>query len=134
MYISLGVDCGTANILNRLGLRTCSLPFDWVVTYEGITNIINYNFSNYLPTNDNNYEKLNRNSGTLFLHNNFPDDIEQMNRRIDRFKVLSESCNEKIIFVRKNHGFHHHNEYDNVINDIYDATNLNLYYKKNILI
>jgi hypothetical protein len=123
MYVSLGVDCGTANILKQLGLRNCSLPFDWVVTYEGITNIINSNFTNYLPKDYD--EKLNRNSGTLFLHNNFPDDIEKMNRRIDRFKQILETSNEKIIFVRKSHGEHHHSEYDNVINDIDDAIKLN---------
>jgi hypothetical protein len=122
MYISLGVDCGTANILKQLGLRSCSLPFDWVVTYEGVTNIINSDFTNYLPKINN--EKLNRNSGTFFLHNNFPDDIEKMNRRIDRFKNILETSNEKIIFVRKSHGHWHHNEYNNVINDIDDAVKL----------
>ena len=34
MFVALGVDCGTAIILNQLGLRNCSLLFDWVVTYE----------------------------------------------------------------------------------------------------
>ena len=127
MFVSLGVDCGAAFILKKLGLRNCSLPFDWVVTYEGITNIINDEFTNYLPKmNDNKYEKLNRNSGTLFLHNNFPDDFEKMNRKIDRFKNLLETCNEKITFVRKSHGSHHHKEYNNVINDIDDAINLDL--------
>ena len=127
MFVSLGVDCGTANILKCLGLRSCSLPFDWVVTYEGITNIINNDFTNYLPKNDdNNYEKLNKNNGVLFLHNNFPDDIEKINKRIDRFKNLLETSNEKIIFVRKSHGSHHHNEYNNVVNDIDDAKNLDL--------
>jgi len=126
MYISLGVDCGTATILKKLGLRTCSLPFDWVITYEGITNIINNNFNNYLPARDNNYENLNKTCGTLFLHNIFPDDNEIMNKRINRFKKLLEMCDEKIIFVRKSHGFHHHNEYDNIINDVDDAINLDL--------
>ncbi len=126
MYVSLGVDCGTANILKKLGLRNCSLPFDWVVTYEGITNIIKNNFSNYLPSYDNKYDKLNIDSGTLFLHNNFPNDIEKMNTRIARFKNILETSNEKIIFVRKSHGSHHHTEYDNVINDIDDAINLDL--------
>lgn len=127
MFVSLGVDCGTAIILKYLGLRNCSLPFDWVVTYEGITNIINNDFTNYLPTIANDtYEKLNKNSGTWFLHNNFPDDIEKMKRRIARFKNLLETSNEKIIFVRKSHGYHHHGEYNNVINDIDDAINLDL--------
>lgn len=127
MYVSLGVDCGTAIILKKLGLRNLSLPFDWVITFEGITNIINNNFTNFLPINDNNkYEKINRNSGTWFLHDNFPDDIEKLNKRIDRFKSLLETSDEKIIFVRKSHGMHHHDEYNNVINDIDDAINLDL--------
>ena len=63
---------------------------------------------------------------SLFLHNNFPDDFEKMNRKIDRFKNLLETCNEKITFVRKSHGSHHHKEYNNVINDIDDAINLDL--------
>jgi hypothetical protein len=135
MFVSLGIDCGTVNILKFLGLRSCSLPFDWVVKYEGITNIINNDFTNYLPkNNDNNYEKLNKNSGILFLHNNFLDDIKKMNKRIDRFKNLLETSNEKIIFVCKSHGSHHHNEYNNVVNDIDDAKNLDLLLLKNILI
>jgi len=127
MFVSLGIDCGTANILKQLGLRNCSLPFDWVVTYEGITNIINNDFTDYLPTPyDNTYEKLNKISGTWFLHNNFPDDIEKMNKRIARFKNILETSNEKIMFIRKSHGSHHHDEYNNVINDIDDAINLDL--------
>ena len=127
MFISLGADCGTANTLNKLKLRTCSLPFDWVVTYEGITTIIDNDFINYLPKNyDNKYEKLNKNSGTLFLHNTFPHDIETMNKRIARFKELLETSKEKIIFVRRSHGIHHHNEYDNVKDDIIDIKNLDI--------
>lgn len=127
MYISLGIDCGTANILKKIGLRNCSLPFDWVVTYGGITNIINNDFINYLPIplNNNIYEKLNKESGALFLHNIFPNDIEKMNKRIARFKTLLETSKEKIFFVRKSHGMHHHNQFTNVINDIDDAINLN---------
>lgn len=47
-----------------------------------------------------------------------------MNKRIARFKNLLETTNEKIIFVRKSHGSHHHNGYNNVINDVDDAINL----------
>jgi len=88
IFISLGIDCGTANILKEIGLRNCSLPFDWVVTYEGITNIMNNNFINYIPTVcDNKYELLNTNSGTLFLHNNFPDDIEKLTEELKDSKI-----------------------------------------------
>jgi hypothetical protein len=126
MYISLGVDCGTANIVKWSGLRTRSLPFDWVVSYEGVTNIIRSDFTNYLPepNTKNGYDVLNRNCGTLFLHNTFPEDLEQMNRRIARFKEILETCNEKITFIRKSHGSHHHKEYSPITNDIDDAIQL----------
>jgi hypothetical protein len=131
MYISLGIDCGTSIILKKLGLRNVSLPFDWVVSYEGITNIINDEFTNYFPKKNNNiYEKLNKNNGILFVHNNFPEDIEKINNRITRFKKILETTNEKIIFVRKSHGIHHHSEYNNVINDIDDAKRLDILLSK----
>ena len=56
--------------------------------------------------------------------------IFQLNKRIDRFKNLLETSNEKIIFVLKSHGSHHHNEYNNVINDIDDAVELDLLLRK----
>lgn len=128
MYVSIGVDCGTAKILESMGLRHCSLPFDWVVTYEGVTKIIEKNFQNFLPeqiscTNDN--KILNKNDGVLFVHNSFPDDADQMNRRIQRFLNMLETKDEKIIFIRKSHGSHHHDEYNNIIDDIEDAKKLN---------
>lgn len=99
-------------------------------TYEGITNIINNNFDDFIPKNrDDKYQNLNVNSGVLFLHNKFPDDIEKINKRINRFKDLLENSTEKIIFLRKSHGIHHHNEYNNVINDIDDAINLDILLK-----
>ena len=113
IFISLGIDCGTATILNKLKLRNISLPFDWTVTYEGVTNIIKNNFNNYFPEIYNNkYQKLNNTNGILFLHNQFPNDIEQMKNRIEKFKNILEFSNEKIIFIRKSHGEHHHKEYN----------------------
>lgn len=83
IYISLGVDCGTANGLKALGKRTCSLPFDWVVTYKGITNIVKNEFNNYAP-----FTKMNKTNkylddayGVLFIHNNFPDDLDQIKKK-----------------------------------------------------
>ena len=95
MFVSLGVDCGTAIILNKIGSRQLSLPFDWVVTYEGITNIINNDFNNFLPeVCDNKHNKLN--NGVLFLHNNFPSDNQKMNNRITLFKTILERTTDKI--------------------------------------
>lgn len=131
LFVSLGVDCGTATILNSLGLRICSLPFDWVVSYEGITNIIKNDFANYLPEIcDNTYEKLNKKCGVYFMHNTFPRDIEQINHRVERFKNILETCTEKIMFVRKSHGEHHHGEYNNITDDIDDAIKLDILFKE----
>jgi hypothetical protein len=131
IFISLGIDCGPATILNKLQLRNCSFPFDWTVTYEGVTNIIKNNFNNYFPEIYNNkYQKLNNANGILFLHNQFPNDIEQMKNRIVKFKNILEFSNEKIIFIRKSHGEHHHKEYNNIINDIDDTINLDILFKE----
>ena len=125
MFISLGVDCGTATVFKSLNIRKVSLPFDWVVTYEGVTDIIANDFNGYLPILNNDcYEKMDKNNGVLFLHDKFPEDIEKIKRRIQRFKSLIESNNEKLIFVRKSHGEHHHREHNNIVDDIDDAINL----------
>ncbi len=120
MYISLGIDCGVSLLLNKLNLRSCALPFDWVVTFNGITDIINNNFIDYIPTNINKTNKYN----VLFLHDNFPDDNDKYDRRITRFKNILETNNEKIIFIRKSHGNYHTH-----INDIDDINNLDILLK-----
>lgn len=130
MFISLGADCGTANILNNLKLRGCSLPFDWVVTYEGITKIIKKEFRNYLPKSSADCaDKKYLHNGVLFLHNSFPDDTIIMERRIVRFMGILKNPKEKITFIRKSHGEHHHTEYNNVINDIDDILALDVLLK-----
>ena len=120
MFISLGVDCGTAIILRKLNLRQCSLPFDWVITYEGITNIINHDFQDYIPK-EHNYSSV---YNVAFLHNTFPQDTDKMVERLHRFKKILESNEEKITFVRKSHGEQHHTECSSVVNDIEDAIKL----------
>lgn len=122
MYISVGVDCGPANIFNELGLRTVSLPFDWVVTYKGVAHIINNEFSNYLPLDT--CDVMNNDCAVRFHHNTFPSDFETLSRRIDRFKQILETSTEKITFLRKGHGEHHHSEYPLLGDDINDAIQL----------
>ena len=46
IIVSLGVDCGVANFLKENGYRNFSLPFDWVVSYGGVSDIINTQFKN----------------------------------------------------------------------------------------
>uniref|UniRef100_A0A6C0IDV7 Uncharacterized protein n=1 Tax=viral metagenome TaxID=1070528 RepID=A0A6C0IDV7_9ZZZZ len=126
-FISLGVDCGTAELLRKLNLRHCSLPFDWVVTYEGITNIIKNDFEDYIPEN---HSIKNDHYGVLFAHNTFPQDKDKVIERIHRFKKILENNKEKITFIRKGHGQHHHGEHDTVINDIEDAIKFDSFLKQ----
>jgi len=47
-FISLGFNCATALVLRDLGLRTTSLPFDWVVTNNmQVINCIENNFEKF---------------------------------------------------------------------------------------
>ena len=73
IYISLGSDCQAAKRARDMNKRNFALPFDWVVTYHGVTDIIKNDFINFLPKLENTtlYNPL---SSTYFIHNKFPDD------------------------------------------------------------
>ena len=135
IFIPIGVDCGFTHLLKKYNFRNCSLPFDWTISYKGVSNIFKNNFENYLPTLSDNFEskdsldfipKNNNNFNNMcdvwFIHDSFPNDTEKHTRRIEKLKTLLNS-NEKIVFLRKSHGQHHHNEY-NIKNDIEDAEEL----------
>jgi len=118
--VSLGVDCGVANFLKENGLRNFSLPFDWVVSYGGVSNILKNKFSNYIPKDNS---QFNHDDNVKFIHENFPADIDKMNRRIDRFLKLLDSDGE-IIFLRKGHSEHHHTESEIINDDFLDCEEL----------
>jgi hypothetical protein len=135
IFIPIGIDCGFTHLLKKYNLRNFSLPFDWIITYRGISSIIKNDFKNFLPENPEDFiskdilnfiPKENTNFNNLcdvwFIHESFPNDIEKFTRRIERFKNLLSS-KEKIVFLRKSHGQHHHNEYI-IKNDIEDAVEL----------
>lgn len=123
IILPIGVDCGNAEFLKKNNIRNFALPFDWVVTYNGVSNIIANDFYNFIP---NNYENYNNIYSISFPHNKFPDDNEKIVRRINRFKNILETTNEKIFFLRKGHGAHNHGEHNNNIlkNEITDAEDL----------
>ena len=118
MIIPIGIDCGIAGLLQKYNLRHCSLPFDWV---GGVSHIIENEFQ-YFTDIDN--KNLNLTYNVSFVHNTFPEHYEKMNRRIKRFIDLLNS-EEEIIFVRKGHAFHNHDECIRnglqLANDIEDA-------------
>ena len=109
IYVSLGSDCMCANTSRDLNKRTNALPFDWVVTYNGVSDIIKDEFIDFLPKLENT-TLFNPLSSTYFIHNKFPDDYDKMNRRIQRFMDLLQNENDEIIFIRQGHHSHHHIE------------------------
>lgn len=119
-YISLGFDCEIALMLNKLGKRTCSLPFDWVITYGGVSEIIKNNFHCYLPmAKINTTRYLNEKYSVLFIHNIFPRDCSAIQKRAERFDEMLKST-DPIIFIRKSHNSKHHEEFSHIKNDIND--------------
>lgn len=134
IIIPIGIDCFIADELRKNNKRFFSLPFDWTVTYNGITDIIKNNFIDYLPKIENN-SLVNLLSNTYFIHNKFPNDYDKMNRRIHRFRnLLNEEINQ-LIFIRKSHCLYHHDEsilYNcKLKNDITDCEELYDYLKIN---
>jgi hypothetical protein len=130
MIIPIGVDCGMAEFCQKYNLRNISLPFDWNVTYNGVSKCIDDKFKLFI-------EPLNNrcNEYDIYFHHDFKNnkllnqDKEKYIRRCQRLINILETSSEDIIFCRKGHACHHHDEhngkYSNITNDIDDAEKLN---------
>jgi hypothetical protein len=112
IIIPIGIDCGIAGFLKRNNLRTFSYPFDWVVSYMGVSKCIEDNFKLFTePLNDNRI-----NNYDIYFHhdfeniNSFNNDKEKYVRRCQRLINLLETSTEEIIFCRRGHNNHHHYE------------------------
>tara|TARA_B110000503_G_C7097864_1_gene392439 strand:+ start:718 stop:1275 length:558 start_codon:yes stop_codon:yes gene_type:complete len=129
IIIPCGIDCGLADLLNKHNLRHFSLPFDWSVSYGGVSEIIKNDFIDFIPMN--NMKSIYSYS---FIHNNFPHDTETMMRRCNRLLNLLRNTPDELVFIRKGHAFHHHAESNqkgfNLENDITDAEKLNIVLKQ----
>lgn len=122
--IPIGIDCGVADALKKLNIRQHALPFDWNVSYSGISDIIRNDFKDFIPTkrfgiqNNGIYCSVYNKYNTLFIHEDWMKDKikeqEKYQRRINRFRDLISKYkdgNETLYFIRKGHMFHHHAEY-----------------------
>lgn len=133
-YIPIGIDCDVAFMCKEFKMRNYAYPFDHIVTYDGITKILENNFKNFIP--EINHDTINNhifdnNYNTKFIHDNFllEENKNKYKRRIDRFlKILND--NKKIIFIKKGHSIHHHNELENIVNEYEEVKKLNEYLKK----
>ncbi len=129
MIIPIGVDCGMANFLKKYNLRTASFPFDWTVTYNGISKCVDDDFKLFTEPLHNRINEYD-----IYFHHDFQNEElfyeykEKYNRRCRRLINILENSNEEIIFCRRGHATHHHREhqckYYNIINDIDDAEKL----------
>jgi hypothetical protein len=101
MFISIGINCDMATILRDQKLRTLSLPFDWINTYNGVHEIIENDFQDFLTSEGK--QKYNID----FPHNNFPNDCNKLENRVKRFLDILNNTNEPIYFLRAGHEIHH---------------------------
>lgn len=112
-YISLGYFCSIASELEKLGLRTESSPFDWVISdFKGVIMALENHFSEYLDYNflsqniENHAVYMNVKYNISFYHD-FDKYVslekqlskvqEKYNRRINKFY---ESISNPTLFIR----------------------------------
>lgn len=132
MIIPIGVDCGMAEFCKKYGLRTMAFPFDWNVTYNGVSACIGDSFNHFT---DPLHDKFNE-YGMYFTHDFENDSVnqdrEKYTRRCQRLMNILESSKE-IIFCRKGHASHNHSDHSEkgitIANDIDDAEQLNIILK-----
>ena len=100
MFISIGINCDIATILRDKKLRTTSLPFDWIRTPNGVHEIIENDFQDFLTTEGK--KKYN----ISFPHFTFPDDCSKLEERVKRFMDILNNTTEPIYFLRMGHEMH----------------------------
>jgi hypothetical protein len=135
MIIPIGVDCGAANFCKKYNLRKISLPFDWTVTYNGVSKCIENEFASFTEPLHNRI-----NMYDIYFHHDFynmlliNEEKEKYNRRCQRLIDILKTSSEDIIFFRKGHAVHQHYEhngkYSNITNDLKDSENLDLILSK----
>ena len=135
-FVSIGIDCDVANFLNKYNLRKASLPFDWNVSYNGVSKCIDSDFKDF--TEPLSKERINKDD--VYFHHDFLDDTtisidkDKYSRRCQRLLNMFEECKatgeqrERILFIRKGHLCYHHEEqngkYKEITCDIEDARRL----------
>ena len=113
-YISLGYFCSVAMELERIGLRSASYPFDWLVTQDmsQVVKMVETHFDGFLdpvalrPLSGQNRIYVNSETGFQFVHDfnetqtfgeQYHEVLEKFERRIDRFY---HDIQEPTLFLR----------------------------------
>ena len=138
LIISLGIDCGPKLLIkDKAKISQETFPFDWSITYKGVSSIIENGYKNLLndliPSIDNE-RYIDAENGIKFKHDgkylkNSEDKFtyvqdkykektldevkDKYNRRLERLKQYLDKYNksnnnQQIIFVRKSHDEIHH--------------------------
>ena len=122
--IPLGINCGMAETLKRLGKRQMSHPLDWVVSFDGIAKLFDKSFVGFLPTKKYVYPNNDEffwsdQYGIIFRHDNFPESTEKYERRIKRLFEILDTTKEHVLFIRKCHQDVYHSEvqHHNILNE-----------------
>lgn len=114
VFISLGSGCEIALVLNQLGLRKQSMPFDWLWNFDGglrfVTNILSDSFVQFSDRNNLLYQNHYRWNKPMLILRPYPtlahihsnplsneSEFKTLLRRVDRFKTILEQ-NDEIIF------------------------------------
>jgi hypothetical protein len=118
MIIPIGIDCGLATYLRDHHLRTCALPFDWVVSYNGVAKCIEDDFRQFIPPSNQRHNHYDIYFWHDFTAHTFDQDTVKYKRRIERFETILATSQEEVLFIRKGHAGHHHTEQNSTITTI----------------
>ena len=128
VFVSIGIDCDVAKFLKRHNVRNMAFPFDWNVSYNGVSKCFENNFANF------SFQSNKINKYDVYFHHDFQNDttintdVEKYNRRCERLINILETTNDTILFIKKGHISRHHIEpygQDKIANDIEDVEHLN---------
>ena len=135
MIIPIGVDCGMTDFIKKYKLRDVAFPFDWNVTFNGVSQCIDNDFKDFTEPLNNRINKYD-----VYFHHEFNDsklinqDKDKYIRRCERLINVLENSKEEITFCRKGHRCHNHDEhppkFHTITNDIDDAEKLDMVLQK----
>jgi hypothetical protein len=101
IIIPIGVDCGIADFLKKYNLRTVSLPFDWAVSYNGVSKCIEDDFKYFTEPLTNRI-----NIYDIYFHHDFHHDVqdavlqqEQDRQKYAKVHMRMDAANTALLVV-----------------------------------
>ncbi len=130
LFVPIGADCGVAFFCRKFKMRHFALPFDWTVSYNGVSHSIEDDLTCFTDPLD-----LQRISNYgIYFHHDFSQEVKRSEdegkyaRRCARLLRILETTTECVVFCRKGHSSHHHDEhngrYQTIVSDLDDCKRL----------